>query len=124
MVKPGGIRLRQSDQSLIDFLKNIKGMDQVIIGSLILSKLEVNYPYSVKIKAVYLAEYLAKKSQQYCSYFSLHAEKLLRFPEPQENVENYRKTLKGLLNIIGVSSPQLGNQKMTQFIDPGYNTEQ
>ncbi len=55
MIKPGGIRARPSDQSLSDFYKNIKGMDEGIIGSIILSKLEVNYSYSVKIKAIYLA---------------------------------------------------------------------
>lgn len=99
-------------------------MDEAIIGSLILSKLEVNYPYSVKIKAVYLAEYLAKKSVEYNKYFSMQAEKLLRFPEPEENVENYRKSLKGLLNIIGVASPELKSEKKAEFIDPGYNYEQ
>ncbi len=109
MIKPGGIRARPSDQSLLDFYKNVKGMDEGIIGSLILSKLEVNYSYSVKIKAIYLAEYLVKKSTEYYKYFSMHAEKLMRFPEPEENEENYRKSLKGLLNIIGVASPELKN---------------
>ena len=50
-----------------------------------------------------------KKSTEYYKYFSLHAEKLMRFPEPEENEENYRKSLKGLLNIIGVESPELKN---------------
>ena len=84
-------------------------MDEGIIGSLILSKLEVNYTYGVKIKAIYLAEYLVKKSVEYNKYFGMHAEKLMRFPEPEENGENYRKSLKGLLNIIGVASPELKN---------------
>lgn len=124
MIKPGGIRSRPSDQSLSDFYKNIKGMDEGIIGSIILSKLQVNYSYNVKIKAIYLAQYLVKKNTEYYKYFGMHAEKLMRFPEPEENGENYRKSLKGLLNIIGVSSPELKNQKKTEFVDPGYNTEQ
>jgi len=50
---------------LLDMLKEVKGMEISNIGSLLLSKLEVNYPFQVKAKALYTIEYLAKKDKEY-----------------------------------------------------------
>ena len=44
-------------------------MDTHIIGSLLLSKLEVNYPFQVKAKALYAIEHLVKKNEKYSAYF-------------------------------------------------------
>jgi hypothetical protein len=35
------------------------------IGSLLLSKLEVNYPFQIKAKALYTIEHLIKKDEEY-----------------------------------------------------------
>lgn len=53
MVQTGGIRIKPNDSMLNDFLKEIKGMEAHIIGSLLLSKIEVNYPFQTKAKALY-----------------------------------------------------------------------
>ena len=45
---------------LNDFLKETKGMEVYIVGSLLLSKLEANYPYQTKAKALYTIEFLLK----------------------------------------------------------------
>jgi hypothetical protein len=36
-------------------------------------------------------------------------------------VENYRKILKTVMNVLGTPLPQ--EQEKRQFVDPGYNTE-
>lgn len=68
-----------------------------------MSKVEVNYPFQVKAKALYTIEYLVKKNEIYANYFKVQSEKLKDFPEPEENTENYRKILKSTLNTIGIS---------------------
>lgn len=47
---------------LNNLLKEIKGMDVHVIGSLLLSKLEVNYAFPIKAKALYTIEFLIKKN--------------------------------------------------------------
>ena len=44
-------------------------MDIHIIGSLLLSKIEANYPFQVKAKTLYTIEHLAKKNENYAAYF-------------------------------------------------------
>lgn len=107
---------------LNNLLKEVKGMDVHTIGSLLLSKLEVNYPFQIKAKALYTIEFLVKKNEKYLSYFKAHVDKLNEFPEPEDNVENYRKILKVVLNFIGVSNPPAleDNEKLV-YVDPGYN---
>ena len=56
-------------------------MEVNIIGSLLLSKLEVNYPYQIKAKSIYTIEYLVKKNQEYALYFKKQADKIKEFPE-------------------------------------------
>jgi hypothetical protein len=90
---------------LNEFLKETKGMEVYIIGSLLLSKLEVNYPFQTKAKALYTIEFLLKKNEKYLAYFKAQIDKLKEFPEPEDNVESYRKILKAVLNMIGISSP-------------------
>lgn len=55
-------------------------MDVHTIGSLLLSKLEVNYPFQIKAKALYTIEFLIKKNEKYLSYFKAHVDKLNEFP--------------------------------------------
>jgi hypothetical protein len=62
MVQPGGIRVKPNDNMLSELLKEVKGMDVHIIASLLLSKLEVNYNFQVKAKALYTIEFLVKKN--------------------------------------------------------------
>jgi hypothetical protein len=50
-------------------------MEVANIGSLLLSKLEVNYPFTVKAKALYTIEFIAKKDAEYLNYFKFHAGK-------------------------------------------------
>jgi hypothetical protein len=38
-VQPGGIRIKPNDTMLNDFLKEVKGMEVHIIGSILLSKI-------------------------------------------------------------------------------------
>lgn len=45
IVKPGGVRIKPTDGMLGDFAKEAKGMDVPIIGSLLISVLEVSNPY-------------------------------------------------------------------------------
>ncbi len=48
------------------------------------------------------------------------------FPEPEDNVENYKKILKQTLNTIGINnntSQQSQNEPQITFVDPGYNDE-
>lgn len=87
-----------------DFLKEVRFLESSTIGSLLLSKLEVNYPFQIKAKALYAIEFLVKKNEEYLQYFKKHAQKLSDFPEPEDNVENYRKILKSLMNVIGIAS--------------------
>jgi hypothetical protein len=100
-------------------------MDVHIIGSLLLSKLEVNYPFQIKAKALYTIEFLIKKNEKYLSYFKAHVDQLSTFPEPEDNVENYRKILKVVLNFIGISNPVPQEQAEFKpvFVDPGYNDD-
>ena len=44
-------------------------METHIIGSLLLSKLEVNYAFQIKAKALYAIEHLVKKNEKYAAYF-------------------------------------------------------
>ncbi len=96
-----------------------------IISSLLLSKLEVNYPFQVKAKALYTIEYLIKKNERYLSFFKAHVDKLSEFPEPEDNVDHYRKTLKTVKNLIGIADvPQEQTEDQKQvFVDPGYNDD-
>ena len=71
---------------LSEFLKEAKSMEVPIIGSLLLSKLEVNYPFQIKAKALHTIEYIVKKHEKYASYFKHHCSKLEEFPEPEDNV--------------------------------------
>ena len=103
MVEPGGIRIKPNDNLLADFIKECKGMDPTIVGSLLLSKVEVNYPFQIKAKSLYTIDYLVKKNPSYSSYFKTQTDRLKEFPEPEDNVENYRKVLKTVLNSIGVA---------------------
>ena len=91
-----------------DFLKEVRFLESSIIGSLLLSKLEVNYPFQIKAKALYAIEFLVKKNEEYLQYFKKYPQKLSDFPEPEDNVENYRKILKSLMNVIGIASGSSG----------------
>lgn len=51
-----------------------------MIGSLLLSKIEANYSFQVKAKALYAIEFLVKKNEEYLKYFQSHADKLRDFP--------------------------------------------
>ena len=84
-------------------------MDTPIIGSLLLSKIEVNYSFQIKAKALHTIEYIVKKNEKYAAYFKYHFSKLEEFPEPEDNVENYRKILKGVLTTIGGSATSKNN---------------
>ena len=55
-------------------------MEVEVIGSLLLSKLEVNYHFQVKAKALYIIEYLAKKDKDFDIYFKYHSDKIKDFP--------------------------------------------
>lgn len=90
---------------LNEFVKETKGMEVHIIGSLLLSKLEVNYPFQTKAKALYTIEFLIKKNDKYLSYFKAHVDKIKEFPQPEDNVDNYRKIVKTVLNFIGIANP-------------------
>jgi hypothetical protein len=51
-----------------------------------LSKLEVNYAFAIKAKALYTIEYIAKKNVEFMNYFKNHTKKFIEFPEPEDNV--------------------------------------
>lgn len=78
----GGIRLKPTDGMLSDLLKEARGMEVSVIGSLLLSKIEVNYPYLVKAKTLYTIEFLVKKNPEYSGFFKAHSQKLKDYPEP------------------------------------------
>ena len=80
IVQPGGIRIKPNDTMLNDFLKEVKGMEVHIVGSILLSKIEVNYPFQTKAKALYTIEFLVKKNEIYHSFFKAHVEKIKEFP--------------------------------------------
>ena len=61
-------------------------METHIIGSLLLSKLEVNYAFQIKAKALYAIEHLVKKNEKYAAYFKAQNQKIRDFPEPEDNV--------------------------------------
>lgn len=63
IVQAGGIRIKPNEHQLSDFVKEARGLDINNVGSLLLSKLEVNYPFQVKAKALYTIELLVKKNQ-------------------------------------------------------------
>ena len=71
-MQPGGIRIKPNDNMLSEFWKESKGMSVHVVGSLLMSKLEANYPFQVKAKALYTIEYLLKKNDSYLSYFRAH----------------------------------------------------
>lgn len=111
---------------LNDFLKEVKGMEVHIIGSILLSKIQVNYPFQTKAKALYTIQFLVKKNEIYHSFFKAHVEKIKQFPEPEDNVENYRKILKSVLNVIGVpieNSNTFAEEPKQKYVDPGYNDD-
>lgn len=54
-------------------------MDPIIVGSLLLSKLEANYPFLVKAKSLYTIEHLIKKNPTYLSYFKAQTESIKGF---------------------------------------------
>lgn len=122
-MKPSGIRIKQSDSALNEFFKEVKFLEASVIGSLLLSKLEVNYPFALKAKALYAIEFLAKRSEDFLKYFCSHAEKLRAFPEPEDNVENYRKIWRSLMNVLGERTGGAEEEKR-QFVDPGYGLEE
>lgn len=123
-MQPGGIRVKPSDSMLSEFMKEIRGMEVSNIGSLLLSKLEVNYSFQVKAKTLYIIEYLLKREKEYSAYFRQHSCKIKEFPEPDENPENYRKLQKTILNQLGsqVEQGEVGQPKQV-FVDPGYYQE-
>jgi hypothetical protein len=99
-------------------------MDPIIIGSLLLSKIEANYPFMVKAKSLYTIEHLVKKIPAFLKYFKSQSHLFEEFPPPEDNADNYKKILKNLLNVIGVTSQtnQQSNDSQTiTFVDPGYN---
>lgn len=53
---------------------------------------------------MYVIEHMVKKNEKYGAYFKAHSDKLKTFPEPEDNVENYKKILKQTLNAIGISA--------------------
>ena len=61
-------------------MKEVKGVEVHVVGSLLLSKIEVNYPFQVKAKALYTIEHLVTKNEKYAAYFKAHSEKLRDFP--------------------------------------------
>ena len=76
IVNAGGIRIKPTDSMLSELLKEVRGMEVFVIGSLLLSKLEVNYSFQIKAKALYIVEYLSKKNKEFESYFKSHSEKI------------------------------------------------
>jgi hypothetical protein len=66
---------------------------------------------------------MVKKNEKYSAYFKAHNDKLKDFPEPEDNVENYKKIIKQTLNTIGINAIANQNQNEPQitFVDPGYN---
>ena len=65
IVNAGGIRIKPTDSMLSELLKEVRGMEVFVIGSLLLSKLEVNYSFQIKAKALYIVEYLSKKNKEF-----------------------------------------------------------
>lgn len=55
-------------------------MDPAIVGSLLLSKIEENYPYLVKAKSLYTIEYLVKKNPVFLNYFQTQTQVLQNSP--------------------------------------------
>ena len=45
---------------------------------------------------------MLKKDKDYLLYFRTHVDKIRDFPEPEDNVENYRKLQKTVLGQIGL----------------------
>jgi len=80
IVQPGGIRIKPNDNMLAEFMKETKGMETYIIGCLLLSKLEANYSFQIKAKALYTIEYLIKKNDNYLSYFKAQVDKIKQSP--------------------------------------------
>ena len=99
-------------------------METSKIGSLLLSKLEANYNFQVKAKALYTIEHLIKKDEEYRSYFKDQSEKIRDFPEPEDNIENYRKIQKSVLSSIGIQICHVDKEdkeeKKTVYLDPHY----
>lgn len=108
---------------LNEFVKEVKSFSLHVISSLLLSKIEVNYPFAIKAKALYVIEFISKKSEDYLLYFKNHASMLKEFPEPEDNVENYRKILRTVLNVIGEPLNEEKTTNSINFVDPGYNAE-
>ena len=99
-------------------------MEVEVIGSLLLSKLEVNYPFQTKAKALYVVEYLAKKDKDFEFYFKHHSQKIRDFPQPEDNVENYKKVQRTVLNQLGAQVGKVTEVPEKQlFVDPGYHQE-
>jgi len=91
------------------------------VGSLLLSKLEVNYPFIVKAKTLYTIEFIAKKDAEYLRYFKSHSAKFTSFPEPEDNVDNYRKIHKSVMASLGLQTDQsISIEEKPKFVDPGY----
>lgn len=55
-------------------------METYVIGSLLLSKLEVNYSFQIKAKTLYVIEYLSKKHKEVENYFKKHSDKIKDYP--------------------------------------------
>ena len=122
IVNAGGIRIKPTDSMLSELMKEVRGMEVSVIGSLLLSKLEVNYSFQIKAKALYIIEYLSKKNKDFESYFKSHSEKIKEFPEPEDNVDNYKKIQRSLLNLLGAQvNKQEHEQEKPIFVDPHYH---
>ena len=100
-------------------------MEVAVIGSLLLSKLEVNYPFQIKGKALYIVQYLSKKDKEYQTYFKQHSDKIQSFPDPEDSVENYKKLQRTVLNQLGTQTQkvQVPLQEKPVYVDPGYHQE-
>ena len=81
-MQPGGIRIKPSDSTLNALWKESRGMSVEVIGWLLMSKLEVNYPFAIKAKALYAIEHLCKKEVEYKQFFSKQAPRIRDYPTP------------------------------------------
>jgi hypothetical protein len=123
-VEPIGVKVKPTDNQLVELANESKSMDPTIVGSLLLSKIEVNYPFMVKAKSLYAIEYLVKKNPTFLKYFKSQNHLFEQFPPPEDNVDSYKKILKNLLNVIGVTlqtDQQSTDSHAISFVDPGYN---
>lgn len=48
MTQPGGIRIKPNETLLVEFCKAAKTLDVPVIGSLLISRLEMDLSYAIK----------------------------------------------------------------------------